>query len=344
MIKTVTINDTNILGIISSLSKQLDIEYTNKGDDYCIDLDKKFGSGYIRGIQFSHGLSVIEVDITSKKKIMLEFIKQDINTLQLLFNIDSILLHQTTESGEKHSVNKLQYCMFSNAITNTHRFKFQKNKPYSFFIILINRKEFEEKLMSIVDSMSEDLQLIFKDVNGVNLIHHTEYFSLEIAQFIEEFRQCELEEFMKPIYLEGKAYEILTSQLQSFNNGDDSKNKTLLRKTTIDKIENAVAIIKEELDVRINVYSLAKRVGLNQNTLQNGFKNLFQTSVNDYIKNLRLDKAKILIENSELNITEITYKIGINSRSYFSKLFKEKFNISPSEYISNVRDNENKSA
>lgn len=344
MVKTINIDDISMQGIISSISEQLGIEYSNDADDYCIELDEKLGRGYIRGIQFSHGLSVIEAGLTSNKKIKFEFIKQDINALQLLFNVDSVLLHRSTEDSEKHNISKLQYCMFSNDITNTHRITIQKNKPCSFFIILINRKEFEDKLNSITDNMSEDLEVIFKDVNGVNWIHHTEYFSLEVAQFIEEFRQCDLEEFMKPIYLEGKAYEILTSQLQSFNNRDNSKGKTLLRKATIDKIENAVDIIKEELDARINVYSLAKRVGLNQNTLQNGFKTLFQTSVNDYIKSLRLDKAKDLIENSELNITEITYKIGINSRSYFSKLFKEKFNISPSEYISNVRDEENKSA
>nr|WP_321223181.1 AraC family transcriptional regulator [uncultured Psychroserpens sp.] len=344
MANTINIDCLKMQEIILSLSEQLDIDYTNDGDDYCIDLDKKFSRGYIRGIQFSHGLSVIEIDMLSNKKIKIEFVKQDINSLYLLFNVDSVLLHHTEEDGKDQNISKLQYCMFSNDITNTHRITIQKNKHSSFFIILINRKEFEEKLMTISSGFSNELELIFKDVNGVNLIDHTEYFSLEIAQFIEEFRQCELEEFMKPIYLEGKAYEILTSQLQTFNDGGNAKNKTLLRKATIDKIESAVQIIKEELDVNINVYSLAKRVGLNQNTLQNGFKNLFKTSVNEYIKNLRLDKAKLLIENSELNITEITYKIGINSRSYFSKLFKAKFNISPSEYIANVRGKENKSA
>ena len=48
-------------------------------------------------------------------------------------------------------------------------------------------------------------------------------------------------------------------------------------------------------------------------------------------------KAKELIENTGLNITEITYSIGINSRSYFSKLFKEKYKLTPKECLDQVR-------
>lgn len=344
MSNKIKVQGLEIKEIMTSLSQQFDIDYTNDGDDYCIDLSQHYGQGYIRGIQFSHGLSAIESNITLQKKTIFNFEKQDVNTLQFLFNLDSSLSHYTSEKKESDSVSKLQHIMFSNDITNTHSIVVSKKKPSSFFILVVNRKEFEEKMLGMANHLSKDLELIFKDVNGVNDIYHKDYFSLEIARLIEEFKQCELEEFMKPMFLEGKSYEILTSQLQNFNTNDGNDKKRLLRKSTIDKIENAVEIIKEELDVRINVHQLAKRVGLNQNTLQNGFKNLFHTSVNEYIKNYRIDRAKVLIENSELNITEITYKIGINSRSYFSKLFKARFGISPSEYISQIRGTENKSA
>lgn len=83
--------------------------------------------------------------------------------------------------------------------------------------------------------------------------------------------------------------------------------------------------------------SLAKRVGLNQNTLQEGFKQLYKKSVNQYIKDSRLEKAKELMETTDLNITEITYQIGINSRSYFSKLFKDKYGMCPKDYIQKAR-------
>ena len=48
--------------------------------------------------------------------------------------------------------------------------------------------------------------------------------------------------------------------------------------------------------------------------------------------------AKELLLNTDLNITEITYKIGINSRSYFSKLFKEKYGMSPKVFQNKNRE------
>jgi len=64
-----------------------------------------------------------------------------------------------------------------------------------------------------------------------------------------------------------------------------------------------------------------------------GFKQLYGKSVNQYIRDVRIEMAKVLIETSDLNITEITYAIGINSRSYFSKLFKERYSLSPKQYL-----------
>ncbi|WP_028872537.1 hypothetical protein [Psychroserpens burtonensis] len=86
MVKTIYIDNVKIHGIISSLSEQLGIDYTNDGDDYCIDVDDAFGKGYIRGIQFSHGLSVIEAGLTSSKKIRPYLEKLVIKVQLQLFN------------------------------------------------------------------------------------------------------------------------------------------------------------------------------------------------------------------------------------------------------------------
>ena len=55
-----------------------------------------------------------------------------------------------------------------------------------------------------------------------------------------------------------------------------------------------------------------------------------------------IEKTKEYLENTDLNITEISYKVGINSRSYLSKLFKEKYNITPKEYHTQVKNGHSK--
>ncbi|MGB3608711.1 helix-turn-helix domain-containing protein [Psychroserpens sp.] len=344
MIKSLEIDSLVMLDLMTSISKQINVDFTSDGDDHCIDMPKSFGKGYIRGLQFSHGVALLESNLNLVKRFVLNFTKQETNGLFFIFNLEDNISHQFSNSNDKNIISKLQHVMFANDLKDVHRIIIDKDITTTFLILMINRKVFEKKMSSVAQHLSPELELIFKDVNGINKIYFKDYFSLEVSQLIGEFRNCDLEDFMEPMFLEGKCYEILTVQLQNYSNRKNDKHKTRLRKSTVNKIENAIEIIKDELDVKINVHDLAKRVGLNQNTLQSGFKNLFKSSVNDYIKKYRIEHAKLLIETTKLNITEITYKIGINSRSYFTKLFKKRYGTTPSAYLKRSRSSKDKIA
>lgn len=334
---TCNITEKGSESLVRILSNYFDCEYETDNNEFCFDIPQKHGSGYVRGVQFLQGVNVLIFDLILKKPFDLVFKKNGVNPLRMLFNEGSDI-HYSNDKDTDLDVTKLRRILFSNGVSSNHKIGFQEGKHNCVFMININRKLFEEKIDSFSIDLPEELELIFKDLNGVNHVCNHDYFSLEISELIEEFKNCELEELMKPIFLEGKAYEILTLQMQQYTDNLKGKNKDkLLRKSTIEKVEKAVEIIKDELDARISVHKLAKRVGLNQNTLQSGFQVLFETSVNEYIKDYRLDYAKDLLENSDLNITEITYKIGINSRSYFSKLFKDRYGISPKDYMSQMQ-------
>jgi AraC-like DNA-binding protein len=77
---------------------------------------------------------------------------------------------------------------------------------------------------------------------------------------------------------------------------------------------------------------LSRKSGLSANKLQEGFKILHNRTVRDFIINERMKKSEELIRTTDLNISEIVYSIGFTSRSYFSKIFKQKYNCSPKFY------------
>ncbi|MCB0387243.1 MAG: helix-turn-helix transcriptional regulator, partial [Winogradskyella sp.] len=72
--------------------------------------------------------------------------------------------------------------------------------------------------------------------------------------------------------------------------------------------------------------------GLSPSKLQEGFKLMHGHTVTEYIREVRIKKAEELIKNTDMNISEVVYTIGLTSRSYFSKIFKEKYNCSPKDY------------
>ena len=59
-------------------------------------------------------------------------------------------------------------------------------------------------------------------------------------------------------------------------------------------------------------------------------------SPNNFIREIRLQNALKLIESQKGNISEIGYETGFNNPSYFSKCFKRKFGVLPSEYASSI--------
>ena len=66
--------------------------------------------------------------------------------------------------------------------------------------------------------------------------------------------------------------------------------------------------------------------------MQDGFKFLYNRTVTEYIRHIRLESARDLLKTTDLNISQIVYTIGFSSRSYFSKIFREKYGITPNEF------------
>lgn len=335
---TLQLHDSSVKEIISDLAQNFGIDYEETENEHCLRLPKKLGSGFIRGTYFSNGIEVLEFDFLLKDKLILEYEKSLVHPLKLIFNRESSISHRFKASNEVHTIHRLENAIISSTPHNNHIFTFPADEPICVFSLEINRKLFEDKISEFLADMNDDLMTLFRDLNGTQIFYHKEYYSLDIAKFLEEFTECELLDFMKVVYQEGKAYEILSHQLQQYlDDLNGTGNYKIIRKATLDKIENAAEIIKSELDQMDNIVTIAKRVGLNQNTLQQGFKRLYKTSVNEYIRNFRIEKAKELLENTDMNITQISYRIGINSRSYFSKLFKKRYGVSPKEYHNQIR-------
>lgn len=73
-------------------------------------------------------------------------------------------------------------------------------------------------------------------------------------------------------------------------------------------------------------------MGISRIQLYRKVKALLGYNVNDYILHTRLQKAKYYLNERELSISEIAFKVGFASAAYFSTVFKSKFFVTPSEY------------
>jgi signal transduction histidine kinase/DNA-binding response OmpR family regulator/ligand-binding sensor domain-containing protein len=86
-------------------------------------------------------------------------------------------------------------------------------------------------------------------------------------------------------------------------------------------------------DENISVEDLAQKMFVSRVQLYRKLKALTNQSVTDFVRDYRLDKAKAMLKNREGNVGEVASKVGFGSESYFSRAFKERFGVSPSQVM-----------
>ncbi|TKT87605.1 substrate-binding domain-containing protein [Dyadobacter frigoris] len=82
----------------------------------------------------------------------------------------------------------------------------------------------------------------------------------------------------------------------------------------------------------LNVEDIAKDMGMSRVQLYRKVKALLGFSVNEYIQQIRLNKARFLLRRNDLTVADIAYSVGFSSPTYFSTAFKAKYNQTPLEY------------
>jgi len=81
-----------------------------------------------------------------------------------------------------------------------------------------------------------------------------------------------------------------------------------------------------------SVENLAKDLLISRVQLYRKIKAIMGISISDYISNIRLEKAKLMLETDSLTIAEIAYSNGFSSPNYFSTAFKNKYGMSPAAF------------
>lgn len=95
-------------------------------------------------------------------------------------------------------------------------------------------------------------------------------------------------------------------------------------------------VIQKNLFQNLNLEELAFLTGMSLSSFKRKFKSIYGTSPTKYFISKRLEKAQNLIKTTDLRISEIAYDCGFTDTSYFSKTFKNYYNISPSDLRNNA--------
>lgn len=99
-------------------------------------------------------------------------------------------------------------------------------------------------------------------------------------------------------------------------------------------VNKAIEIIDKNIDVsEFNSAMLASNLAMSESQLYRKLKAITNKSTALFIRQIRLERAKLMLETNNLTVSEVAYAVGFNDPKWFSKTFKEAFGISPSSLI-----------
>lgn len=322
--------------VLKDLAKQFKAPVDGDSGEFTFHIPKAHGEGFIRGTSFESGIGIIEYKCTFYKDLKLSFTLNRTHPLKFIFCSKGKIDHSFEDDVEIHTIDTYQNIIVSSSGQKGHVLFFKANETAHISSLEIVRKDFNKRNNYHFEGLDEKLQQLFKDSDAQEKFFYHGNYSIKAADIVEEIDNREFTGFMRSIFLEGKLFDMLVLQISQYQ--DDTRQEgssQILRRSDVEKVRKTVDLIKNDLSQNHSVDFLAKQAGTNVNKLQEGFKHLYGLTVNKYMQQEKLEAAKNMLINSEYNISQIVQLIGLNNRSYFSKIFKEKYNVNPKHFLAN---------
>ncbi|SRX54297.1 AraC family transcriptional regulator [Aequorivita sp. CIP111184] len=330
--QTITCHSIPFKEVLNDLAIELETSYTQSCEEYTLIIPEKYGSGSIKGINFKEGLGLLFYNCTFNEDLEIHFIVNEVHPLKFLFCEKGGFSHHFQNKEEQHKVRVLENIIVASNKKNGHVLRFKAGVHTIINSLEINRELFIKTMACQIQSLDSVLEKLFLDTKASEQFYYHGDYSVQMADLFERINSNQLNNFIRTIFLHGSAYKLLTIQIVEYHDSKNSEgNQSLLKRRDQILIMEAAALIENDILDFKTIKKLADHIGLNPTKLQNGFKHIYGTTINEFVQNRRLDLAKNLIKGTDHSFSEIAYMVGISSKSYFSKMFKDKYGLTPSD-------------
>lgn len=182
-----------------------------------------------------------------------------------------------------------------------------------------------------------DLDAISEGCDTIDFFHRGP-LSPVMEAAIQRLLDCPHSGSLGQIYQESRAIELIALKLAQIESSTvDIPAFNQLRLDDVERVRQAKNILIRDLENPPRLFDLARAVGTTHTQLNRGFRRIFGTSVFGYLRKMRLEKARDLLETGKMNVTEAAMAVGYNSLSSFSRAFSNHFGMKPMSYLKKER-------
>jgi len=124
-----------------------------------------------------------------------------------------------------------------------------------------------------------------------------------------------------------------------FSNEVDYKYDELKVSSAKPLVERVIEAIKTNIDKpEFGVEDLSREIGMSRVHMNRKLKEAIGQSPSNLIRSIRLKQAAYLLINDKVNISEVAYRVGFSTHSYFSSSFRDYYGMTPKEFVDKYQD------
>lgn len=187
------------------------------------------------------------------------------------------------------------------------------------------RQLFQTDDHSVLVQLAKSMQAKKTYVAGKKTLH----CQGRMAEVIAHIRQCPFTGVSRYLFLESKMMELFVLQMQQAQAVMGRKDEDEWSSEDKDKLYAVRNYIENTYLDEFSLRDLTLKFALNEFKLKKAYKQFFQTTVFSHVHQLRMQKAKRMLEEGTRNVSEAAFFIGYNNVSSFCTEFKKRFGYSP---------------
>lgn len=290
------------------------------------------GQGYLRGINLREGLDLFIYEYDLNCDLILDFQKLSLDDsfVNLSFCVSGHCSGSMPGIKDKIHVSSWQ-TTFSTVPYATGTVELLADQKIS-VVELVMAPRFAMTLVEReLNAMPRDWQQALKALASKPFYCLTS-ISQEISQILQKMLRCPYQGTLRQFYLEGKSLELIALYFSELTDPSGGPTASIKRKD-VDGLHQAKSILLQKMDAPPSLSELAKQVGLSERKLQQGFQELFGTTVFGVLHDFRMERARQLLETDQMTVSAISSAVGISHRGYFATAFKRKFGTTPRDYL-----------
>ena len=324
------------MNMVAELGRKLQLPMEEDCQKSFMQLNEEFGSGMIASYETNRGLDTVVFHCRFKQDIELRL--GGTFSLPLFFyTVGRGNVHVTCETGS-FDIGPLQGTIHGAYGAGLYTIHLPAEEDLLIMLSLVHRKLFFEEIdCGVIQVPPELLRVVSGNTREGQQFLFQDIFHLPAVDAVRDVVNHTERGLLHSAHASAKIYENMFLLLNEYKRLHERKYSRLVRDATkINTIRAAEKIISTRLQDPPTIPMLAKMVGINQQTLKMGFRQLYGKTINNYLNDRRLDQAGMLISTGGMSIAEVASAVGYSNGGYFSRKFKQKYGVTPSKFTSST--------